>query len=314
MLTFLIFIVVISILVLVHEFGHFWAAKRSGMKVEEFGLGFPPRLWGIRRGGTLYSVNAIPFGGFVRIYGEDGEHRSTPGSFGGGTFFQKVRVIVAGVFMNFLLAAVLLVCVNFLGLRVGIFDDTAASGARDVAVEILQVAPGSPAELGGVRVLDRIVGFRIADDFVWATTPDVVQSFAFAHAGETVTMVVKRGAQPIDLRIALRRPQGPAEGPIGISLARTGVVRYPWYESIWRGVASTGVLFWQTMAGYGRLIGSLFTDGSLASEVSGPVGIATLTGQAARIGINYLLQFMAIISVNLAVLNILPFPALDGGR
>jgi regulator of sigma E protease len=315
MLTFLIFIVVISVLVFVHEFGHFIMAKRAGMKVEEFGFGFPPRLWGIRKRGTLYSINLIPFGGFVRIFGEDGEHRRAPGSFGAGTFGQKVAVITAGVAMNFLFAVVLLMLGNFFGLRVGIFDEQTAARAHDVKVQIVQVLEGSPAQEAGLQPLDEIRGFRLADgEVITVAGPEAVQEYAFAHAGEKVTMVINREGNEQDIPIRLREPTGPTEGPIGISLALTGVVRYPWYESIWRGVSMGAQIFWATLVGYGRLFASLVVDGRLGADISGPVGIATLTGQAARVGFNYLLQFVAMISINLAVLNILPFPALDGGR
>jgi regulator of sigma E protease len=315
MFTLVIFLVVISVLVIVHEAGHFWAARRAGMKVEEFGFGFPPRLWSKRKGDTLYSINAIPFGGFVRIFGEDGEHRRAPGSFGHGSFGQKVLVITAGVAMNFLLAVVLLIFSNMLGLRVGVFDDLTRARATDLRVQILQVAPDSPAEIAGLRTLDEIAGFKGARGaLVAASGPEDVQEFAFANAGEEVVMVVRRGSDLVDVPIALRKPRGPEEGPIGISLALTGELKYPWYESVWRGGASAGLMFWATLQGYGHIVSSLITSGSAGGDVSGPVGIATLTGQAARVGFNYLLQFVAMISINLAVLNILPFPALDGGR
>ncbi|MCC6934787.1 MAG: site-2 protease family protein [Candidatus Yanofskybacteria bacterium] len=315
MLTVLIFLIVISVLVFVHELGHFVAAKRAGMKVEEFGLGFPPRVFSWRRGGTVYSINAIPFGGFVRIYGEDGEHRNAPGSFGHANFLPKLSVVLAGVVMNFILAAVLLMAGNFFGLRVGLFDEHMAARATDRRIQILQVAPESPAEAGGLRSLDQIVGFRAADGSVAAVaSPEDVQQYAYGHTGQAVTMVVRRGATDADIRLTLRSATGPGQGPIGISLAMTGVVRYSWYESLWRGIEDAASLFVATLVGYWGLLVSLFSTGSLGADVSGPIGIAALTGQAARVGFTYLLQFVAMISVNLAVLNVLPFPALDGGR
>ncbi len=314
MLTLLIFLIVIGVLVFVHELGHFVMAKRAGMKVEEFGFGFPPRIWGKRKGGTLYSINAIPFGGFVRIFGEDGEQRTAPGSFGHGTFLQKAGVVIAGVVMNVLFAAVLLVFANSIGLRVGLFDDQVAARATDQRIEVLEVSSGSPAETAGVRQLDTIVGFIQDGTLVRTTTPDAVREYAYAHAGQTVTMTVRRGAATVNLPLHLRQAIGPTQGPIGISLALTGVVRYPWYIALWRGIADAALLFWATVIGYAQLIASLFVSGRLAADISGPVGIATLTGQAAQVGFSYLVQFVAMISVNLAVLNILPFPALDGGR
>lgn len=315
MFTVLVFLVVLSVLVLVHEIGHFVVAKRAGMKVEEFGFGFPPRLWGIRRGQTTYSINLIPFGGFVRIFGEEGEERAAKGSFSYASFWWQLAVIVAGVCMNFLLAVVLLVVSNFGGLRVGLFDDAMRARATDLKVQILQVAPQSPAESGGLRPLDEIIGFRGDDSRLTLTpTTEAVQAFAYAHAGASVRMVVRRGIDTQEVPLQLRAAIGPGQGPIGISLALTGVIRYSWYESIWRGALDAWNLFLGTLIGYWGLLSSLFMSGSLGAEVSGPIGIATLTGQAARIGFTYLLQFMAMISVNLAVLNILPFPALDGGR
>lgn len=315
MFTLIVFLLVISVLIFVHELGHFVVAKRAGMRVEEFGFGFPPRLWSFRYRGTLYSINLIPFGGFVRIFGEEGEHRSSPGSFSHAGFWSQLGVVVAGVFMNFLLAVVLLMACNFLGLRVGLFDDQMKARAVDQRVQILQVAPDSPAEKGGLQSLDEIRGFRTAAGTAQMTeSPEEVQSYAFTHAGTDVVMIIRRGNTVSDKPLQLRQAIGPGEGPIGISLALTGIIRYPWHESIWRGAADAWFLFLGILAGYWGLLSSLFVNGKLGADIAGPIGIATLTGQAARVGFTYLIQFVAMISVNLAVLNILPFPALDGGR
>ncbi len=315
MFTLIIFLLVISLLIFVHEFGHFIVAKRTGMRVEEFGFGFPPRLWSFRFRGTLYSINLIPFGGFVRIYGEEGEHRRAEGSFSHAGFWSQLGVVVAGVFMNFVLAVVLLVVSNFLGLRVGLFDAQMIVRATDRRVQILQVAPDSPAEKGGLRSLDQIIGFRVPGGPLEHTdSPEAVQKFAFSHQATPVVIVIRRGDADTDIALMLRQAIGPQEGPIGISLALTGIIRYPWYESIWRGAMDAWLLFVGTLAGYWGLLASLFATGRLGADIAGPIGIATMTGQAARVGFTYLIQFVAMISVNLAVLNILPFPALDGGR
>lgn len=315
MLTLIIFIVVISLLVFVHEVGHFVAAKRSGMKVEEFGFGFPPRLVGFRRGETIYSVNWIPFGGFVKIFGENSSEHRESRSFGSAPFSRKVLVVVAGVLMNFLFAAFLLILANFFGLRVGLFDQNLITIAQDKKIQIIEVSEESPARAAGLQTLDEIIGFRLSDGSVLRTiSPEVIQEFAYANAETEATMVIVRGDEQMDIPISLRQAISPTEGPIGISLALTGVVSYPWYESIWRGIADSAFIFVAIGWGYIKIIASIFTDGRLATQVSGPVGIATLTGQAASIGFNYLMQFVALISLNLAVLNIIPFPALDGGR
>jgi regulator of sigma E protease len=315
MFTLIVFLLVISVLIFVHEFGHFIVAKRVGMRVDEFGFGFPPRIWGFRYRGTDYTINLIPFGGFVRIYGEDGEHAHAKGSFAYASFWSRLMVIVAGVCMNIVLAIVLLVACNSMGLRVGLFDDQMKTRAEDRRVQILQVSPDSPAEKAGLQPLDEILGFRGPGNTLEMTdSPEAVQQFAFEHAGDPAVIVVQRGSTEQDILLALRKPSGPSQGPIGISLALTGIIRYPWYESIWRGIIDAWLLLVGTLFGYWGLLKSLFSTGHLGADITGPVGIATMTGQAARVGFTYLIQFAAMISVNLAVLNIFPFPALDGGR
>ncbi len=314
-MTILVFFIVISVLIFVHELGHFVAAKRSGMRVEEFGFGFPPRLWGFRRGGTVYSINCIPFGGFVKIFGEDGGHRSDTQSFGAKPLLTRLGVVVAGVTMNFLLAAVLLMAANGFGLRIGLPDAAHTGAARDIAVHVLEVAPSSPAQEAGMLVLDELVRITRPDGSIVAIkSPEQVQQFVTTHKGERLIMTVHRGAQELDLTVATRASPPVGQGPIGISMALTGVVSYPWYEAIWRGVYDAVLLTWATILGYISLIRTLLVEHRLMADVSGPVGIAKLTGQAARVGFSYLVQFVAMISINLTVLNILPFPALDGGR
>ncbi len=313
MITTLIFIAVLGVLVLVHELGHFIMARRAGMKVEEFGFGFPPRMLGFKKGGTIYSINWIPFGGFVKILGEDGDSRENPESFGSKPISKRLGVVVAGVVMNLLFAVFLLILGNFFGLRIGLFDEALVNAARDKKIQIVQVVPQSPAEKAGLKVLDEIVGFRVNGEVVKMTTIEEVQAFTKEHAGETVTMVVRDGTL-FDKQIQTRENPPPGEGSMGIAMALTGVISYPWYESIWRGAYDTYILSANTVMGYGILFKTLFFQGKLIAEVSGPIGIAGITGQAARVGFSYLMQFVAMISINLAILNIAPLPALDGGR
>lgn len=314
MITAIIFIVVIGILVFVHEFGHFISAKRAGMKVEEFGFGFPPRIWGVKKGETVYSINWIPFGGFVKILGEEGEHREDPKSFSAKPIGRRLTVVVAGVVMNFLLAVFLLMLGNFLGLRIGLVDDKIALGTKNIEVQVVEVSQGSPADKAGIKLLDQIEGFKVGDSPKYVSTITEVQDFIRQNAGQPIKVLIKRGNDSLekDLTPRLNPPAG--QGALGVSLALTGVVSYPWYESVWRGAYDASILLINTVIGYWLLLKTLFLRGKLAADVSGPIGIATLTGQAARIGFNYLMQFVAMISINLAVLNIIPFPALDGGR
>lgn len=303
-------------MVLVHEFGHFIMAKRAGMKVEEFGFGFPPRLWGIKKGETLYSINAVPFGGFVKIQGEDGGESDKPGSFTSKSTFKRFGVIAAGVTMNFFLAVFLLILGNFFGLRIGLVDDeNIPTGVKDPQIQIIQVVGDSPAEKAGLKLLDEIKGFRFSDGAVKnvINTKDVQDTVA-QYAGQKIKILIKRGGDNLEKEIEPRINPPAGQGAMGIQLAMTGVVTYPWYEALWRGAYDAVILTYNTIVGYYLLFSTLLFKGSLIADVSGPIGIATLTGQAARVGINYLIQFVAMISINLAVLNFIPFPALDGGR
>lgn len=314
MITTIIFIAVISVLIFVHELGHFVFAKRAGMKVEEFGFGFPPRLFGFQRGETTYSINWIPFGGFVKILGEDGEDRDNPRSFGSKSFWSRMKVILAGVAMNLLFAIFLLMIGNSIGLRKAV-EEADISRASELQVQIYQIAPDSPAHAADLRVLDEIKGFRLSSGAVIAVDrAKGVSEFVNQHKGERVTILLTRGGEAIEKEVELRANPPAGQGPLGIAPILTGIYSYPWYDAIWRGVYDSIGLVISTVYGYGLLFKTLFFEGKLLADVSGPVGIANLTGQAARVGFNFLLQFMAMISVNLAVLNVIPFPALDGGR
>jgi len=314
MITAIIFIIVLGVLVFVHEFGHFIFAKKAGMKVEEFGFGFPPRIWGIKKGETLYSINAIPFGGFVKILGEGGEEANNPRSFSSKPAGPRLKVIVAGVTMNFFLAVVLLMVTNFFGLRIGLIDDKTASIAKNKAVQIIEISKESPADKAGLKLLDEVSGFKLNGSFRAVSNAEDVQSFIRENIGQPITLVIKRNKEILEKSIVPRLNPPAGQGALGVSMALTGVVSYPWYEAVWRGVYDAVILTMNVVIGYFVLFKTLLFKGKLIADVSGPIGIATLTGQVARMGINYLMQFTAMISVNLAVLNIIPFPALDGGR
>lgn len=305
MITAIIFIIVLGVLVLVHEFGHFITAKKAGMKVEEFGFGFPPRIFGIKKGETIYSINWIPFGGFVKILGEGGEDASNPRSFASQKAGTRAKVIVAGVVMNLILAYVLLTVGNIMGLRTAIAENDLDPAIRDRKIQIVQVVPNTPAAEAKLETLDEILNFNSVTEF---------QKYINDHRGQKITVQVKRGGEILEKSVIPRTNPPAGEGALGISLAATGVIKYPWYKAIYEGGKQTWFLIANTVYGYGHIIGKVFTTGSPGAELSGPIGIAKFTGQAARIGFAYLLQLMALISVNLAILNIIPFPALDGGR
>ncbi len=299
MITAIIFIIVLSVIVFVHELGHFIMAKRAGMKVEEFGFGFPPRLCGYKpkNSETTYTINAIPFGGFVKIQGEDGDDRTNQRSFSTKSFWGRTSVILAGVVMNVILAAVLLAIINMRG--------------ADSKIVIREIAPKSPASEAGMRKYDELLGFEnIA----------VAQKFIIDHKGESITVSVKRTKYFVrkevhQLTMTPRLNPPPGEGAVGISFGELEKIqKYPWHEALWRGGVDAVKGTWAMAAGFAGLLKHLFTTGKAGVEIAGPVGIAIFAGEAARLGLIYLLQFMAFISLNLAVINVVPFPALDGGR
>ncbi len=310
--TVIIFVVVLGLLVFVHEFGHFLTAKKAGATVEEFGFGFPPRIVGIKRGGTLYSINWIPLGGFVKIQGENGEGEPTAGSFVALPFWKRALILVSGVFMNVLFAMLILSFVYALGAPTAL-DEQLPPGARvhDRKIQILNVLPESPAAKSGFLVGDAIQSI----DGIAITSVLQAQEYNDAHRENIESVVLVRGKTIVSATVTPTSLEG-SEGKAvwGVSLAETGTVSYPWYQALWLGVRSGASLLWQILVAFGLLLKNLVIHQQVSVDIAGPVGIAAMTGQVATLGMVYLLQFVALLSLNLAVVNILPLPALDGGR
>jgi len=247
MVTALIFIGILSLLVLVHEFGHFFVAKRAGMKVEEFGLGLPPRAWGVKIGETLYSINWLPFGGFVKILGESGDDRKNPRSFSAKPFWKRFLVLFAGVSMNFLLASYLLMLGFTSGLPAVVTTEdiieNRVGNFTDLKVQIMSVAPGSPAEEAGLALGDTIRELNYFEDGILKVFPisfsDRLAELIEAKRGEEIVLVVARGVDTFDITVVPRITPPEGEGAIGISMAQTVILIYPFYEAIWRGFAET---------------------------------------------------------------------------
>ncbi|MBI4592331.1 RIP metalloprotease RseP [Candidatus Uhrbacteria bacterium] len=310
--TLLLFILVLSLLVFVHEFGHFIVAKKMGMKVEEFGFGFPPRLWGVRRGETVYSINWIPLGGFVKIKGESGEHSHDSDSFASKPAWKRFVVLIAGVAMNLVLAAVLFSIGYMVGLP-SIIDESLPSSARIESQEItvMQVVEGSPAAEAGVvsgDVIESLDGKVV--------TSDVEARDYFAqYAAEGVDVLVnKSDGSYATYTLTSEYLESIDTIGVGIAFVSTGFVSYPFFQAIGQGVFTTYQFTVEILKAFGGLIRDLVVSQEVAVDLSGPVGIAVMTGQVAAMGLIYLLQFTAVLSINLAIINVLPFPALDGGR
>ncbi|MDI6778304.1 MAG: RIP metalloprotease RseP [Patescibacteria group bacterium] len=350
MLTVLIFIIILGILVFVHELGHFLIARRNGVEVEEFGFGFPPRIFGFYRnkkgerkfvwGGreideirearkigdetTVYSFNWIPLGGFVKITGEDGEPASAdalagrkkinPASFASKKPFTRIRILAAGVLMNFLLAIALFSVGFWLGVP-QLVEETKGGKVGNEKIQIVDVGKGTPAETMGLRMGDEILGAAENDgNLVKFSSVEAVQNFAKENQGNQINLAIKRGKEELKLAGTPRAEFPKGEGPLGIALAKTVEVSYPWHQAIWMGIQYTFSLTITFVSFLFGLVWRLIVGQPAGLDVSGPVGIAVLTGQVAQLGFDYLIRFTAMLSINLAIINILPIPALDGGR
>lgn len=296
-------------LIILHELGHFLLAKKFGVKVEEFGIGYPPRLFGKKFGETLYSLNLLPFGAFVKIYGQE-ERIEDPRSFTTKPFWQKVLIILGGVISFWLVAAILLSIVMGIGAPT-VVQDEENQGLVDPKIQITAIASNSPAEEAGLKPGDTIMSISGTD----INKIKEVQGFTQAHKGEEIILTIRRGKEVFDVSLIPRVSPPENEGPMGVALARTALKSYPWYQAPIKGIVATGNLTLMIIKVWGTTIMNLFQGKGVPTgvEVKGIVGIFGLFIQVGAMGASYFLQFIAMISVSLALINVLPIPALDGG-
>ncbi|OIO47573.1 MAG: hypothetical protein AUJ32_02715 [Parcubacteria group bacterium CG1_02_40_82] len=381
LLTILIFIVILGLLVFVHELGHFLVAKRNGVRVDEFGFGFPPRIFGIQkikkskqeiaivteehgislisetyssktdkelikmeiqesqtiikplpfkkwrffwRNGkrdenfgeqTVYSINAIPLGGFVKIYGEEGEGVNSSRSFASKKAGQKAKILFAGVTMNFILAVFLFSLGNIIGLPTAI-DDSQVDKYPGAKLQIVGTSRNSPAEAAGLRAGNFVIALKNKEGKVLEGIKRTAefQAFVDSEKGKEIILVVERGSSNIEVSVVPRTNPPQGQGPLGVELATVANISLPWYKALWEGFLTTINLIWLLLVVIFQVLKNLIIQGKAGVDIVGPVGIYTLTNQAAGMGFIYLLQLTAILSINLAVINAFPFPALDGGR
>ena len=317
------FIAILVVLVLVHELGHFLVAKRAGITVEEFGIGFPPRITSVTRGGTRYSLNWIPLGGFVKMLGEDGDvevrrlresglsdeeiQHAMAGAFNRRPVWIRLAVLLAGVVMNFLLAAALFAVA---------FSMPELHGEGPLTVTEIQ--SGSPAE-GTLEAGDVIVG---VDGRTFERSAELTRYVA-ERGGTEVTLQVERDGDPVDIVLTPRAlTQADRErgiGPIGFAYDPARIVEEPSpvngpIEAVVRGTTAAGQIALAIPGGLADAIGGLIGLNPEAPDARGPIGIAQETGRVLEAPLVSQLFFIGLLSVNLAVLNVLPFPPLDGGR
>lgn len=352
LITILIFGLILGVLIFVHELGHFVTARRNGVTAHEFGFGFPPRAIGIVKNDngkwkvvfgnreyygdkTLYSINIIPLGGFVRIKGENPVHEedikdfeklseadkeyvrmsNDPDSFAKQSAWVRFKILVAGVTMNFALAWVLIAIVLMLGAPEPM-DETIdpAKIVGSIGVQIVAVDPESPAAEAGINVGDSVTQVCSSGECVDIATADQLRDTIYAYQGQQIDVEIQRGKETVIASGVPRTDVEEGQGAFGISMMETVLVKYPLHEAIWEGLMRVFGLIVMILVAFWKLIASLVTGSGVSAEIAGPVGIAMMTDQMRDLGFIYLLQFTAILSVNLGIINALPIPALDGGR
>jgi regulator of sigma E protease len=329
----LLFLGVLIVLIIVHELGHFLAAKMFGIKVEEFGIGYPPRALTLGKiGETVYSLNWLPFGGFVKIFGE-GLGEDVPQAEQDRALVNQPRwrqaiVLVAGVVFNIIFAWILFSATFMTGSPMAIDESKVITGEVDRAGPVLAISavlPNSPAELSGLKPGDSITAIASGDDNLQNPLPSEISNFISAHAGEPVQVYYKRdaslsGDSSVEVRsVELVPTHGVIAGKqgtpaIGIEMVLIVAQRQSLPSAIKMGIDKTYTATKAIAVGTGAFLKGALTGTADWRAVAGPVGIVGLVGDASSLGLVHLLNFMAMISINLAIINMIPIPALDGGR
>ena len=319
----ILFFLVLFVLILVHEWGHFIVAKKTGMRVDEFGIGFPPKLFGIKKGETEYTFNALPIGGFVRIWGENYEDKTdsdqdsievvdTSRSFNSRPKWAQALVLVAGVTMNILFAWFLFSLTFIVGVPTAVDESVATDAAQLYIANVLADSPAAALPVGAVvnemRVGDETINSPTPSEFtdLISTTAPAPISVSYSFSDEEKTIDITPAQNVI--------PDQPEQYAVGVSLTMVESISQPIPAALMNGLYATGNGLVSITNGLYNLISQAFVGEADFSQVAGPIGIVGMVGDAAAFGFTALLTFTAVISLNLAVINLLPFPALDGGR
>lgn len=311
-LTLIIALFSLVALMVIHEFGHFIIAKKFGVRVDEFGIGYPPKIFGKKFGETIYSINWIPFGAFVRIYGEEGgvdDYRS----FTGLAIWKRVLIIIGGV-VAFWIASIIIFSVMFMigtDLPVGDQDFQGITNAR---ITIVEVMSNSAAETAGLKMGDVITGVKVGDVKTEINKIVDFKKITSENKGKEITLAIKRDGQDLNL---LLTPSDSAS-PVGVGLQRmaTLIQKYPWYQAPIQGIVYTWQTTYSALNGLYVMFASLFSGAGLpkGAEFAGPLGITIFLANAASYGLGFFLYLIGSISVFIAIFNLFPIPALDGGK
>ncbi len=316
----IIFLIILGLLIFVHELGHFLVAKWAKIRVDEFAIGFPPKIVSYTKNGTRYALNLIPFGGYVKIFGENPDEESlnpeATNSFVNKNRWIQAAVLFAGVFFNFIFAWMLISGSLMMNSPTLVTEEN-ISEVKNIETNILTVSPESPAAKSGFLVGDKIKQLSAGENtFAVSEGLNVenIQNFISENTDEEIQITVLRGKEERVLEV--KPEEGIVEGKkaIGIVMADLGEMRMGFFTAIWEGLKATIILLERIAIGLGELLSSAIVGKADMSQVSGPVGIVGHVGDAAKFGFANLLSFTAMISLNLAVINLIPFPALDGGR
>lgn len=309
----IVFVLILSFLVLIHELGHYLVAKFFGMRVDEFGIGLPPRAKGLfTKWGTLFSLNWIPLGGFVKIYGEDPDdsvQRNSPEAFFNKPIWQRALVLTAGVFVNFLFGVIAFgVVYSYMGIP-----------TKTDKVFVAEVAPDSPAYVAGIKVKEEIKAVKVKESPVtFVGIEGFIKELEPLKGSEIVLSILDEKGNVREVLATPRKDPPAGQGALGVTLSGMEMKKFPWWQMPFRGarVGLSEALAWggEIVSNFKSLIGGIITGKGLPKDIAGPVGIYQVSKQAYQFGWVAVVQFMAILSINLAILNIMPFPALDGGR
>ncbi|MEK7530918.1 MAG: M50 family metallopeptidase [Patescibacteria group bacterium] len=309
----IIFVIILLVLIVGHEFGHLLVAKWARMDVPEFGVGFPPKLWGRKIGSTEYTINALPFGGFVRIIGENAEDETNPRAFMHKPKYAQAAVMAAGPFANMVLAFVAFFIAYSVGVT-AVQDET--HPVQNPFVMVSDVLKDSPAEHAGVLTGDTLVSLERDDTIVQISNAADIPTFVQAAEGE-ITLHLSRSGESVAVTLTPAVgliPENPTAPAIGIGSATVGTLQLGFFDALYASLIKTTYGISDITVGLGTLLWGAVTGSASLKDISGPVGIATLVGEAATFGAGQVFLLAAILSLNLAVINLFPFPALDGGR
>lgn len=302
-------------LVVLHELGHAIIARRNGVEVEEFGIGFPPRAWSKKlRSGTLFTLNWLPLGGFVRLKGEH-DSAQGKGTYGGASLWVKTKILLAGVVVNWLTAVLLFTILALVGLPKVLPNQFTVPGDTVLLqndVVAADVVAGSPAAKAGIEAGDKLL--RIGTDLV--TDPTHVKDLTAKNAGKTVPFIIEhKGQAKKAVQVTLNKTRTDTEGFAGITPGGQIANRSTWSAPI-VGLGVTIQFTAETLNGLAATIGHLFRAqfSQAGAGVAGPVGIFSILQQSSEVGFTPVLFLIGIISLTLAIMNVLPIPALDGGR